>query len=60
MDDKGPKRGDKHYSFYCPKCERHGTMAGWRNMLTGEEVPPERIRCPECNGELEILGRVDQ
>jgi hypothetical protein len=58
--DEGPKRGDKHYRIYCPTCDREGVMAGWRYMTTGKEVPPEKLSCPECNGKIEILGRVDQ
>jgi len=55
-----PPRGEKRYRIYCPHCERQGVFAGWRRLLTGEEVPPEEFTCPECGEKVDVLGREDQ
>jgi len=61
MDEAdGPARGVPHYRVYCPKCERHAVIAGWRYMLTDQPIPPEDVTCPECNTKFEVLGREDQ
>jgi hypothetical protein len=57
---EGPPRGEPRYRVYCAHCERFGSIAGWRYMLTGKPVPPEEVGCPECGGKLEVLGREDQ
>jgi len=56
----GPSRDALRYKVWCPKCERHGVMAGWSYMLTGKPVPPEEFTCPQCHTKLEVLGREDQ
>lgn len=58
--ETGPARDAKRYKFFCPSCERHGVIAGWRHMLTGEEASPETFSCPDCQVKVEILGREDQ
>lgn len=55
-----PPRGEPRYRVYCSQCERFGSIAGWRYMMTGEPIPPEEVTCPECNTKFEVLGREDQ
>lgn len=59
-EESGPPKGAIRYRIYCPECQRHGEMAGWRYALTGEPVPPEQLHCPDCGVQVVVQGRIDQ
>jgi hypothetical protein len=58
--DTGPARDAKRWKVFCPSCKRHAVMAGWVYSLTGKDVPPEELSCPDCHVKFEVLGREDQ
>jgi hypothetical protein len=62
--DDGPPRGTPIWRMYCPRCKRFGEIAAVKGWGTDQKPLPKEaialLMCPDCGGEIEIIGRSDQ